>query len=101
MILLDIQTEILCEISIKQNSTDILEVESVKNAFATISETIMLALQADNADKVKDVLVSINSMANSIITLFQPNKISDRYTNNMKSYMYALYSRIVKEIDSK
>lgn len=101
MILLDIQTEVLCEIPIKQNSTDILEVESVKNAFATMSETIMLALQADSSEKVKDILISIDSMANSIITLFSPNKISDRYTNNMKSYMYALYNRIVEEIDSK
>ena len=101
MILLDIQTEILYEISKKQNSTDILEIESVKNAFATMSETILLALQADSDDKVKDALISINSMANSIITLFSPNKISDRYINNMKSYMYALYNRIVEEIDSK
>ena len=75
--------------------------ESVKNAFATMSETIMLALQADSSEKVKDILISIDSMANSIITLFSPNKISDRYTNNMKSYMYALYNRIVEEIDSK
>lgn len=105
MILLDIQTEVLCEIPKKKDSLDILEVESVKNTFLTMSEAIMIALQADTNEKLIDALDSITSMAKSIINLFS-NKISNRYLENMESYIQALVSKITEEnwtlnLDSK
>lgn len=95
MILLDIQTEVICEIPKQKELTDILEVESVKNTFATMSETIMIALKADNEKILSDALNSISSMAKSIINLFS-KKISQRYISNMESYIQTLGSKIAK-----
>lgn len=103
MILLDIQTEVICEIPKQKELTDILEVESVKNTFATMSETIMIALKADNEKTLSNALNSILSMAKSIINLFS-KKISQRYMSNMESYIKNLGNKIAEEnwiVDSK
>lgn len=96
MILLDIQTEIICEIPKQKDLTDILEIDSVKDTFTTMSETIKLALLADEQSKLSEALNSICTMANSIVSLFS-DKVSDRYLAYMDSYIQNLGYKIIEE----
>lgn len=93
MILLDIQSRILKEIPAENNLPDILEIDSVKEAFKTMGDAIMIALKSDSTTEINQSMRSVIALSQSVVKLFT-SKISEEFKDYVYNYLYEVSMNI-------
>lgn len=95
MILLDIQSRILKEIPTSQNLSSILEIDSVKDTFKLIGDTILEALKCNDKTELNALMRVIISLSQSIIKLFA-NTVSEGFNDYIYEYLYEISKNIIE-----